>query len=193
MFILNRIFNASKGTRKENLTRLLKLQNYLLRRTKTPLTIILPYMKIREAHKLNEVKITYKRSTVNVRKITSSRDAENIFRELLADEMDYRENFFVLSLNNSNEVLEWMLLSTGGMTGTVVDVRLLFQMLLKTHATAFIVAHNHPSGSLRASQADLNITEKMKKAGQTLDIKLLDHLILTSQSYLSFADDGILK
>ena len=150
-------------------------------------------MKTREAHKLNEVKITYKRSAVNVRKITSSRDAENIFRELLADEMDYRENFFVLSLNNSNEVLEWMLLSTGGMTETVVDVRLLFQMLLKTHATAFIVAHNHPSGSLRASQADLNITEKMKKAGQTLDIKLLDHLILTSQSYLSFADDGILK
>ena len=83
-------------------------------------------------------------------------------------------------------------LSKGGRTGTLVDVRLVLKKALETGAVALIVAHNHPSGTLKPSQADKNITEKLQQAAKSLDIKVLDHLIITEKAYFSFADEGLL-
>ena len=101
------------------------------------------------------------------------------------------EEFWVLFLNNSNKVIYKAQLSKGGITGTVVDVRLIFKMALENNATAIILSHNHPSGKLLASEADKEITKKLKFAGEQLDIKVLDHIIITENGYLSFQDEGI--
>jgi len=143
---------------------------------------------------IQEVEVRYKNVTPkNERaKIQSSHDANEILRIAMGDLIDYKEAFYILLLNNSNEVLGVSKLSEGGITGTLVDVRLLFQIALKSHAVGVILAHNHPSGTLRPSEADKSLTQKLKKAGDYLDIKVLDHLIITTESYFSFADENIL-
>ena len=98
------------------------------------------------------------------------------------------EEFWVIYLSNSNKVLHMMQISKGGLTGTVVDVRLVLAKALELKSVGLILAHNHPSGSLNPSVADKRITEKLVTAAQTLDIKVLDHLILTEKDYFSFAD-----
>lgn len=123
-------------------------------------------------------------------KISSSKSVFEIMQPILGDL--HHEEFWVLFLNNSNKVLSKQQLSKGGITGTLVDVRLLMKKALEIGATALIVCHNHPSGTLKISEADKQITEKINRAGISLDIKLLDHLIITEQNYTSFADDGIL-
>ena len=95
-------------------------------------------------------------------------------------------------MNNSNKVISKSQLSKGGITGTVVDTRLVFKSAIENGAVSVILVHNHPSGTLVASEADKQITRKIKVAGESLDIKVLDHLIVTSSSYMSFADEGIL-
>jgi DNA repair protein RadC len=102
------------------------------------------------------------------------------------------EEFWVIYLNNSNKVIAKLQLSKGGITGTLVDVRLVYKHALEFGATAVILCHNHPSGTLVASDADKSITRKLVSAGENLDIKVLDHLIITEKSYYSFADQGIL-
>ena len=101
------------------------------------------------------------------------------------------EEFWVLYLNNSNKVIYKAQLSKGGITGTVVDIRIIFKMALEQNATGLILSHNHPSGKLIASEADLKITKRIKEAGQTLEIQVLDHLIITETGYLSFQGEGI--
>ncbi|MDM1408247.1 JAB domain-containing protein [Myroides sp. DF42-4-2] len=108
------------------------------------------------------------------------------------NKIELLEQFKVLMLSNNNRVLGVLEISSGGITGTIVDIRLLFAALLKTKATACILVHNHPSGKLQPSEADKQITIKIKQASQILDIALLDHLIITSESYYSFADEGVL-
>jgi DNA repair protein RadC len=98
----------------------------------------------------------------------------------------------MLMMNRQNQILGYHQLSKGGMTGAVVDVRVIFQVALKACATSILVAHNHPSGNLEASDADRKITRQIKEAGVILDIPLLDHLIMTTDSYLSMADEGLL-
>ena len=100
------------------------------------------------------------------------------------------EEFWVLFLNNSNKVLAKHQVSKGGLTATVVDVRLLFKRALELASVAMIICHNHPSGKLTPSEADKQLTQKIKNAGLTLDVKLLDHLIITEKDYFSFADEG---
>jgi DNA repair protein RadC len=100
------------------------------------------------------------------------------------------EEFWVLYLNNANEVLSKYQLSKGGITATLVDVRLLFKKAIELSAVAVVLCHNHPSGSLNLSREDKKITKKIKEGGLSLDIKLLDHLIITEKSYFSFADNG---
>ncbi|PHS08451.1 MAG: hypothetical protein COA88_06925 [Kordia sp.] len=123
-------------------------------------------------------------------KISSSKSVYEIMQPLLGD-LEHEE-FWVLFLNNSNTVLSKQQLSKGGITGTLVDVRLLMKKALEIGAVALIVCHNHPSGTLKISEADKQITTKIKNAGMALDIKLLDHLIITEQAYASFADEGLL-
>lgn len=141
---------------------------------------------------IDEINITYKRTYHYNKKITCSRDARNIAIEVLDEKVEYKEYFYIMAMNNANEVLGIKRISEGGLTATVVDIRLIFQTLLKAHAVAFIIFHNHPSGTLEASEADKRITRRIKKAADTLDIKLLDHLIITRNSYLSFADENML-
>ncbi|WP_417201432.1 RadC family protein [Bizionia sp.] len=122
--------------------------------------------------------------------IKSSSDVFTILQPLL-NELQHEE-FWVLYLNNSNRVVAKEQLSKGGLTSTMVDVRLLFKKALELFAVAIIVAHNHPSGKLKPSNSDLLLTQKIKDSGALLEIKLLDHLIITQKDYFSFADQSLL-
>jgi len=122
-------------------------------------------------------------------KITGSNDVASYLRPLIGDLP--HEEFWALFLNRHNKVIDSRRLSQGGITGTVIDVRLVLQMALEKHATSLIFAHNHPSGNLEASEADRKITKQLKEAGMIMDIPLLDHLIITQSGYFSFADEGL--
>ncbi len=113
------------------------------------------------------------------------------FLQPLIGELPHEE-FWVLYLNNSNRIMKTEQLSKGGITGTLVDIRLALKFALEVNATALILAHNHPSGTLLPSEADKQLTSKFKTAANSLDIKLLDHLIVTEKEYYSFADEGLL-
>jgi DNA repair protein RadC len=123
-------------------------------------------------------------------KITSSKAVFEIMQPIIG-ELPHEE-FWVLYLNNSNKVIYKSQISKGGITGTLVDTRLVFQTALEYYATSVILIHNHPSGKLQASDADRQITKKLTEAGKHLDILVLDHIIVTEKNYFSFADDGIL-
>jgi DNA repair protein RadC len=102
------------------------------------------------------------------------------------------EEFWILYLNNANKIIEKVQISKGGITGTLVDVRITLRKALELGATSLILAHNHPSGNLNPSEADKQLTNKLKIAGESLDIKVLDHIIVTEKSYFSFADEGLM-
>jgi DNA repair protein RadC len=123
-------------------------------------------------------------------KINSSSDVFELLRPLVGDLP--HEEFWILYLNNSNKVLHKEQLSKGGITGTLVDVRLVLKQALEHAAVGLILAHNHPSGTLKPSMADKQITQKLKNAANALDIRVLDHLIITQQAYFSFADEQLL-
>ncbi|MFD2565018.1 RadC family protein [Aquimarina rubra] len=125
-----------------------------------------------------------------IRKITSSKDVFDVLNPLIGD-LEHEE-FWILYLNNSNRILQKKQISVGGKTGTLVDPRIVYRFALEFSATSIILAHNHPSGSLVPSQSDKALTQKLKHAGVSLDIKLLDHLIITEKEYFSFADEAIL-
>ena len=127
--------------------------------------------------------------TVELIKITSSKLVFEIMQPIIG-ELSHEE-FWVLFLNNSNKVISKSQLSKGGISGTIVDVRMVFKLALENGATALILCHNHPSGNLRPSDADKQITKKLKLAGDSLDVKVLDHLIITETKYYSFVDEGI--
>lgn len=123
--------------------------------------------------------------------IKSSKSVFNIMQPQIGNLA--HEEFWVLFLNNSNKVIYRDLLSKGGITGTLVDVRMLFKKAVDLLAIGIIVCHNHPSGKIYPSEADKILTKKIKDAGLILDIKLLDHLIITEKDYFSFADEGVLQ
>ncbi|MFS4456442.1 RadC family protein [Maribacter sp. 2304DJ31-5] len=125
-----------------------------------------------------------------IKKIGSSRDAYELLFPLMGD-LEHEE-FWILFLNNANKIMHKSQLSKGGITGTLVDIRLIMKQTLELGAVGLILAHNHPSGTLVPSNADKEITQKIKKAGEALDIKVLDHLIITQHDYFSFADGQIL-
>lgn len=124
------------------------------------------------------------------KKITSSASVFELMQPIIGELQ--HEEFWIIYLNNSNKVIHKTQLSKGGITGTLVDVRLVLKTALEVSATGLILAHNHPSGTLKPSEADKQITNKLKIAAQSLDIKVLDHLIITEKAYFSFADETIL-
>lgn len=126
---------------------------------------------------------------IELTKITSSKIVFEMMQPIIG-ELPHEE-FWILYLNNSNKVISKTQLSIGGITGTLVDVRLVFKMALEKGAVALILCHNHPSGTLIPSDADKQITKKLKVAGDSLDVKVLDHLIVTETKYFSFVDEGI--
>ncbi|TXE07419.1 JAB domain-containing protein [Gelidibacter salicanalis] len=123
-------------------------------------------------------------------KIESSQSVFELMQPLIG-ELPHEE-FWIIYLNNSNKVIQKIQLSKGGITGTLVDVRLVLKTAIEVGAVGIILAHNHPSGTLKPSEADKQITQKLKTAAQSLDIKILDHLIITENAFYSFADEGIL-
>lgn len=143
---------------------------------------------------LAEVQMTYKTKVKPsaMPKITCSGDIATNLRTIWGDDLEYREEFFVLMLNRANRLIGWVRLSSGGISGTVADPKMIFQAALLANASAIILAHNHPSGELKASAADIALTKKVRDAGKVLDIAVLDHIIMTSEAYTSFADDGLL-
>lgn len=146
--------------------------------------------------KVNEISIKYQGNfkMKQAPKITSSNSAvELLFESWDKDRIGLQECFKVMLLNNSNKVKGIFEVSSGGITGTLVDVRILFAVILKSLTTSIILAHNHPSGNLKPSEADKHLTQKIKNAGEFLDIKLLDHLIIIPDGdYFSFADNALL-
>jgi len=122
--------------------------------------------------------------------ISSSKSAYQILKNYLSDLRT--EEFWAIFLNQSNRVIHISQLTQGGISQSIVDVRTLFKTALDHFSTGIIIAHNHPSGNLKPSREDIDVTQKIKEAGNTLNIQLLDHLIITQNSYFSFSDDGLL-
>ncbi len=122
--------------------------------------------------------------------IRSSRDAFDLIAPMLMDLQ--HEEFWILMLNRSNRVVSRECISTGGVSGTVVDAKIVFRKALAVLASSIILCHNHPSGNLKPSQADISLTKKLKRAGENLDISVLDHLIVSERGFYSFADEGMM-
>lgn len=125
-----------------------------------------------------------------IHKITSSKDAFLIMQPIIGDLP--HEEFWVLYLNNSHKIIQKNQLSKGGIVGTHLDIRLVLKTALEVGAVALVICHNHPSGTLTPSEPDKKITQKLKTASLSLEIKILDHIIVTEKSYFSFADEGLL-
>lgn len=143
-------------------------------------------------YSVGEINVSYRPTATERRRITMSRDAYDVLMINWSEHMEWREEFYILLLNRANEVLAVYRVSEGGISGTCADLRVIFQVALGVNASGVILSHNHPSGNLTPSQADRDLTRKIKEAGRVLEIPVLDHLILTSRTYLSFADDGLL-
>lgn len=141
-----------------------------------------------------EIEITYKNAVrpSERAKIASSKDAFELLKSLWSDKIEYVEEFYMLLLNKANKVLGVTKISEGGTSGCLVDPKRIFQTALKSNASGIILSHNHPSGNLLPSEADRKITRKVKEAGLLLEISVLDHLILSTDGYYSFADEGAL-
>ena len=142
-----------------------------------------------------EINLSYNAKIKNSERpiVKSSRDAYNILKQNWDEnKIDLLEQFKVILLSRANRVLGIVDISTGGIAGTVADPKLIFAAALKACASCIILAHNHPSGNLLPSHADISLTKKIKAGGEFLDITVADHLIMTSEGYYSFADEGLL-
>ena len=174
------------GDVKENLIELSKLGVRELERYKgigkAKAVIIIAAMEL--GRRRNEAVVIAKE------KITNSKDAFEIFRSTMGDHP--YEEFWIILLNKANKVIQKCSISEGGISGTVVDPKKIFKIVLDHHASSIILGHNHPSGNVQPSEADHKITHKLKDAGMMLDVAVLDHLIIGDDKYFSFADEGVL-
>lgn len=123
-------------------------------------------------------------------KITNSETAYNYIRQFYSDDLEIYESSFILLLNRANNVIGYAKISQGGVAGTVIDIKIVLKYVIDTLASAFIIAHNHPSGNTNSSQQDDALTKKLKSICDWVDCKMLDHLIITTDSYYSYADNG---
>lgn len=142
-----------------------------------------------------EVEIIYKRPLLNeMQQVTNSFTVEKLFREIVdPNRIDLKEFFFVMLLSSSNHVLGISQIGVGATKGTVVNIKEVFQLALRTNASGIILAHNHPSGGLKPSKADEEMTQRIQRIGELMEIKLFDHLILSSEGYFSFTDEGLIE
>jgi len=146
-------------------------------------------------YQVAEIQLTYKSNVKPSQrpKINSSRDAHGVLQETWDEtKIELVEQFKVMLTNRANKVLGIFEVSTGGISGTVADPKLIFAAAIKAAASGIILSHNHPSGNLQPSQADIELTRKIKEAGRFLEIQLLDHIIITTEGYYSFADEGLI-
>lgn len=141
-----------------------------------------------------EIEIVYKPnlSAANLIKIESAYDAVEFLRSIWPDDLEFRERFYAVYLNRQNKILGYFLISVGGISGTFVDAKLVFQPAFAMHASGIILAHNHPSGNLKPSGNDEKLTKNLVTAGKLLDMQVLEHIILTNDSFYSFANNSLI-
>lgn len=144
--------------------------------------------------KIYEYKLTAIKSDTNYikKKITTSDESVSYLRQFFKDDILIYESFFILLLNRANYTIGWVKISQGGIIGTVVDIKLLMKYVIDLLASGVILCHNHPSGSITPSEQDKDLTKKIQETLKLIDSKVLDHIILTEDSYFSFADQGLL-
>jgi len=139
---------------------------------------------------ISEYSLKYTKSEIQKTKITTSESASNVIRKFYFDDINIYESFFILLLNRANNTTGFAKISQGGTAGTVVDIKIIAKYAVESLSSAVIICHNHPSGNKQPSDADLNITRRIKDALLLLDIKLIDHIIITENDFYSFADNG---
>lgn len=148
---------------------------------------------MKQKSQVSEIQVSYTPNLLVDMSIKNSKKSfELILNEWELETLQMQEEVKILLLNKSNKVLGIYSLAKGGLTSCIVDVRIILSIALKTLATGIILVHNHPSGNLKPSKADLDITKKLKNSCDLLDISLLDHLIITKDNYFSFADEGLI-
>jgi DNA repair protein RadC len=125
-------------------------------------------------------------------KISNANDSAEFIKQFYQGDIEIYESFFLLLLNNNNQTIGYAKISQGGVTSTVVDVKIIAKYVVDSLATGIILAHNHPSGNLNPSSADISITSKVKEAMKFFDVAVLDHIILTADSFYSFANNGLM-
>ena len=189
------------GSQKETAVDLSKrilsdVSDNLLELSKLSLNDLLGYSGVGEAKALSiiaalELGKRCRVSEVAVKeKISGSRDVFEYFQNNLAD--NQYEEFWVLFLNRANKILKKNIISQGGIAGTVADPKKIFKAALENNASSMILCHNHPSGNIKPSEADIKLTRKLKDAGTLMDISVLDHIIIGDNTYFSFADEGLM-
>jgi DNA repair protein RadC len=140
-----------------------------------------------------EISLKFKGKKSELKQIRGSYDAAEVCRMCFDEgKIEWVEEFIVIALNRANKVIGFYKVSSGGLAGTVADPRVIFQFALLSSANSLIISHNHPSGNLNPSSSDIDITKKIRDAGKMLDISLLDHIIISDEGHLSFADEGLL-
>ena len=147
-------------------------------------------MKKTYKSKISEYSLKYTKSQIQKTKVTTSENASNVIRQFYFDDINIYESFFILLLNRANNTTGFAKISQGGTAGTVVDIKIIAKYAVESLSSAVIICHNHPSGNKQPSDADLNITKRIKDALLLLDIKLIDHIIITENDFYSFADNG---
>lgn len=157
----------------------------------------IPHTKIfdisNENHFVSEISVSYSPTYKRKIKITGTTVAHNALRKMWDVRlMNVQEQFCVLFLNNANEVVGFRCLSSGSLTASLVDLKILFGLACKSLSSGIIIGHNHPSGNCKPSPGDIDVTRRIKEAGKMLDVKLLDHIILTNNDYYSFNDNNLI-
>ncbi len=150
------------------------------------------YTPTQFVYQVSEYTIAYKSLSKDVKIIRSSDDARNIIAPYFEEFAGIKEAFYAIYLNRNNRVIGIHKCSEGSVTGCIVDPRIIVKPAIELLASGIILVHNHPSGNLKPSEADRSITQKVKEGAKHFDINIFDHLILTEDSYLSFADEGLL-
>ena len=144
--------------------------------------------------KVSEIEISYNpviKPSERI-KISCSKNAAELFRSIWKYPIELKECSYALFLNRANKVIGYLLISVGGISGTIIDPRIVFQTALKANSSSCIIAHNHPSNNPTPSDLDLKLTQQLKEGGKLLDIQLIDHLIILEEGYTSLADEGFL-
>ncbi len=140
---------------------------------------------------IDRIKVKFEKTTSNFGKMTQSMDTYNVLKQIYdKDTVEYLETVYALFLDSKNKVIGFSMISSGGMNQCLIDPRIVFSQALLSGAIGVIISHNHPSGSLEPSAPDKSITKKLIECGKILEIRLLDHIIYTTESYYSFADEG---
>lgn len=150
------------------------------------------FKKINQVNTIDCVSLKREKTTFEQKEILSAEEAEQYIRQFYQDDISICESFFLLLLNRAKKTIGYVKVSQGGTAGTVVDLKIICKCCLDCLASCVIIAHNHPSGNLKPSNPDIEITERVKKALDFFNIELLDHIILSTEKFFSFANNGII-